>query len=434
LNRTVRIALVLVLWLATLAALLLWLTSGDQHRIALGGGPAGSESFALTSAIAATLNQNHSRFEIEVFETGGSRENLRLLEAGQLDLVEIQADTPVPEGVVGVARLYQDAYHLIVNADTRIAGFSDLAGHRVAIPPKSSGQHASFWFLAAHYGLNADNFLALPMSEDAANFAMVHGQVDAVFRVRSPGNEVIRDMIGGNSMRIVPIAQSEALGLRQPAISAGVIPRGSYRGYPALPESDLETAVLDRLLVTRADADEQTIYGLTRTIFEQRSELLERSKLAGFIGPLGEDAADVVRTHPGARRYYDREKPTFLQTNMRFASALLYTVVILTTALLALRSRWQRMRRIHMSEFNHRLMELAAKVREEDSQEVLVNCKHQLVDILSEVVSDLDHERVSQDEFEHFSFAWQAVDALVRDRLMLIATQGHPASSPGVAA
>jgi hypothetical protein len=45
--------------------------------------------------------------------------------------------------------------------------------------------------------------------------------------------------------------------------------------------------------------------------------------------------------------------------------------------------------------------------------------KHQLMDILTEVVNDLERERVSQEEFEHFSFTWQAVDALLRDRLAL---------------
>jgi hypothetical protein len=42
------------------------------------------------------------------------------------------------------------------------------------------------------------------------------------------------------------------------------------------------------------------------------------------------------------------------------------------------------------------------------------------MDMLGEVVRDLEGQRVSQDEFEHFSFTWQAVDALVRDRLLLL--------------
>ena len=39
-----------------------------------------------------------------------------------------------------------------------------------------------------------------------------------------------------------------------------------------------------------------------------------------------------------------------------------------------------------------------------------------LIEILKEVVHDLDTERVSQEEFDHFSFTWQAVDTLLRDR------------------
>jgi hypothetical protein len=46
--------------------------------------------------------------------------------------------------------------------------------------------------------------------------------------------------------------------------------------------------------------------------------------------------------------------------------------------------------------------------------------KNHLINILGEVVSDLDQEKVSQEEFEHFSFTWQAVDALVRDQMLML--------------
>ena len=39
--------------------------------------------------------------------------------------------------------------------------------------------------------------------------------------------------------------------------------------------------------------------------------------------------------------------------------------------------------------------------------------------MLEQVVQDLDNDRFTQDEFEHFSFTWRAVDTLVRDRLTL---------------
>ncbi len=70
------------------------------------------------------------------------------------------------------------------------------------------------------------------MSEDAANFAMELGQVDAVFRVRAPGNDIIRSLIGDRKLRLIPIEQAQALALKQPVIAPGIIPRGSYRGSP----------------------------------------------------------------------------------------------------------------------------------------------------------------------------------------------------------
>ena len=60
------------------------------------------------------------------------------------------------------------------------------------------------------------------------------------------------------------------------------------------------------------------------------------------------------------------------------------------------------------------------RARHESDFNRLQKSKHELMDVLSEVVVELDKERVSQEEFEHFSFTWQAVDALVRDRVAFV--------------
>ena len=419
LSPRVRVVLMLVIWLIAMGALALWLGSSRIQRVTIAGGPAGSESLALVTAIAKVLNETEQGFVLRVFESGGSSENLRLLSRGRVDMGTIQADTPVPDGISGVTILYGDAYHLIARDDAQIASFADLPGRRIAIPPKSSGQYTSFWFLADHYGLNSESLNALPMAEEAANFAMEQGQVDAIFRVRAPGNSVIRKLIGDKKLHLVPITQSEALALQQPAIAPGVIPLGSYRGSPALPRVNLPTAVLDRLLVTRSDMDSALIYKVTRAIYERRSDIHELSKLSGFIAPLPEDAKSVLPAHPGARSYFDRERPGFMQQNARMASAMLYLVAIIFSSLLALRTIWVKSRRLRMSQFNRRLMAIAAVVRNETDRQVLFSSKHELMDILGEVMTDLEKEKVSQEEFEHFSFTWQSVDALVRDRLTI---------------
>lgn len=414
-----RILLIITLWLITALAFTLWLTSSRVTRLTIAGGPAGSESLVLSQAIASALNEADLGVVLHAFETGGSTENLRLLESRRVDLGTLMTDTLGSDEVLAIASLYSDAYHLIASDEAGIDSFADLAGKRVAIPPQSSGQYQSFWFLADHYRIGRDAISALPMEEGAAMFAMEQGQIDAVFRVRAPGNRAISELIGDKALHLVPIEQSEALALKQPAIEPGVIPRGSYRGSPALPAEDLTTALVERLLVVRADMDESLAYKLTRALYEQRSEILESTRLAGLIGPLPDDAAGVITAHPGARAYYDREKPGFVQQNARLLSAVLSAIAVLTSALLALRTHWVRSRRMRMHGFNRRLMEIAAGARQENGVQDLLGAKQQLLDILEEVISDLERERVSQEEFEHFSFTWQAVDALVRDRLQL---------------
>lgn len=414
-----RLALVLILWMATIVAIVLWLGGQQEQNISIGAGPAGSESFELLSAVADVLNEADHRFTISVFETGGTIENMNLLARGQLDMGSVQADASVPEKALGIAQLYPDAYHLVVNASAGIKLVPQLREHRIAIPPTASAQDGSFWFLMQHYGLDAEDMAAQAMSSEAANFAMLQGQVDAVFRVRAPGNQRIRELIGDKTMEIVPINQAQALSLKQPALSPGVIPRGSYRGYPALPREDLPTVVLSRLLVASAALPDPLVYRFTRAMFEARNEIAARVPLAGFLAPLGEGAAGMMPVHGGAQQYFDREKPSIVSQNARLVSALLYAIVIVFSGILALRSRWRRARRVRMGDFNKRLMKIAEHVRSDHDQQNLLTHKSELLDILAEVVDDLDQDKVSQDEFEHFSFTWQAVDALLRDQTLL---------------
>ena len=418
--RYVRYGVAALFWVVLLVLGLLWLGGSRKQRIAIAGGPAHSESFELANAIAKVYAEADPSVEVEVYETGGSRDDVRLIEEGRVDLATMQADIEVSSRVQGVAILYFDAYQLIVRADSSIESFPDLAGHRVAVAPANSGQNNSFWFVADHFGLDPNTLVALPMSDVSADFAMTHGQVDAVFRVRSPGDPDIRALIGDRPLRLVPIHQASALSLKEPSLAPGFVPVGSYRGEPPVPPVDLPTAIVERILVARFDLDPEIVQNLTRVLFEHRTQLVTETKLAGFIQPFSSMEAMSLPIHPGAQRYYDREKPGFLQRHTRVLSGSLYIVAILTSFILALRGRYIRSHRVRMSDYNRSLVEIAGEARESDSVEALQSMKDRLVDMLQGVVTDLESERVTQEEFEHFSFMWQAVDRLVRDRQTLV--------------
>jgi len=151
-------------------------------------------------------------------------------------------------------------------------------------------------------------------------------------------------------------------------------------------------------------------------LFEQRAALVKNSNLAGFIRPLDYAGQISIPMHVGAQRYYDREKPTLLQENSRIAATVLYIGALFTSLLIALRARIKRAQRVRVSDYNMELMALADKAREAEFQADLQPLEERLIEILRVMVRDLDADRVTKDEFDHFSFTWQAVDTVVRDQ------------------
>jgi type VI protein secretion system component VasF len=79
-----------------------------------------------------------------------------------------------------------------------------------------------------------------------------------------------------------------------------------------------------------------------------------------------------------------------------------------------------RRHKVRIGEYTSQLMAIAEQARRAESPQVYDELKDRLVRMLEQVVQDLDNDRFTQDEFEHFSFTWRAVDTLVRDRLTLL--------------
>jgi TRAP transporter TAXI family solute receptor len=393
-----------------------------QRTLTIAAGPASGEAFQLASTIADVLKNIPLDVHIEVFETRGSAENVHLLETGQVDLATLSNNTVIRGGISTVAHLYSDAFQLLVAADSGIDAVHDLIGKRVAIGSKGSGQHDSFWLLAEHYELTEKQLNALPISDEAADFGLQQGYVDAIFRVRTPGNDVIRGLIQDFATEIVPITHSRAMSLRVPALSEGVLPEGAYRGHPPLPANDVSTPVLERLLVARDELDADLIHDFTKALFDARPQLAQRNRLGGVISAPRENERASFPIHPGALRYFDREKPTLLQQNARMMSALLYVVAILTSAFIALRGRYQRSRHVRVNEYNEQLMVIVSEARHLDDRHKLLELRDTLAGILGTVLADLNEGNVAKDDFDHFTFAWQAADAFVSDQIMLVSS------------
>ena len=385
-------------------------TSREEHLI-IAAGARSSEGFQLVEAIAEVVSQHHPNLDIEVIETGGSLDNSRLIDEGLADMATMQADGGSTVSGRLIASLYPDAYHLIVRRESEIEDVSDLRGKTIALPSRGSAQHTSFWFLASHYGLTESSMTSLPMSNRAAEWALITGAVDAVFRVRAPGDNTVRHLIERADIALVPIEQVPALHLKKPAIRPGTIPKGSYRGNPPLPQQDLETASVQRWLVASTAVPAKVVYQITSVLFERRRELSELNPLASLMTAPKVRAGTHLPLHRGAEKYFDREKPSVWSEQANFLRTLVSLIAIFGSMIFAFRNWFQGAQKNRADAYNKDLLALYESAREHEHPGE--HYQQELGNILSVVIDDLDNDRISRVGFDEFSFTWQAVSQLL---------------------
>ncbi|BAZ39967.1 TRAP transporter solute receptor TAXI family protein [Calothrix sp. NIES-4101] len=326
-------------------------------QITIAAGDKQGESYIISDAIAKVI-EKRSNIKVNVITTGGTKENLQLLEKGEVHLATAQADVVSENLDVStntnnsskpsfrtVAILYKDLFQLVVR-DPKIQEFIQLKGKTIALPVEG-GQYKSFQKVARHYrffnelnenlevrikGLDIKDYDDKQAEED-----FKFQRADALFRVRAAGNQGISLIVQNYGGRLVGIDQAEAMKIKHPAFEATTIPRGAYKGNPAVPEKDLPTIAVSRLLITTNKVDDAVIRDITQIILENRQDIANaiaqehpevKPLVATISKPDSQNDSAVPPLHVGAISFYDRDKPSFVQENADFL-ALVLTMILL---------------------------------------------------------------------------------------------------------
>ena len=81
---------------------------------------------------------------------------------------------------------------------------------------------------------------------------------------------------------------------------AATIPAGTYDGQA----TDVPTAAVGNFLVTSEDVPEETVYAMTKLLFESLDQLAAAHAAAKGIDPAKALDGMPLPLHPGAERYY----------------------------------------------------------------------------------------------------------------------------------
>lgn len=283
-----------------------------QERIAIGTGGTGGLFYVIGAGMAEVLNKHMEGATARAEVTGASVENIRRVAADQMTFGFSSSSTlyeaSVGEGpfeealpVAAMAYLYPAVLQVATTADTGIKSMEDLAGKRINLgPPGSNAAVLAQRLLEAYDVFDAGNVQFLSYNEGTK--ALMDGNLDATVVLAGAPTAALIDLAAQRDMRLLPVEAAKVEGLLKdyPFYQLYDIKPGTYEGQDAA-----VTVINDpATLFTAKDADAETIYSITKAIFDNLDTLGEVHPQAAAIAP--ETAPNTpIALHPGAKRYFD---------------------------------------------------------------------------------------------------------------------------------
>jgi len=278
------------------------------------GGSSGAY-FALGGALSNLLNEKLDYVNSSVESTGASAVNATKVGNNEAELafamnnvvsfayngVEGFKEKGKVENLRAVASLYPNYVQLVTVADSGIETVEDLVGKRVGVGAPGSGTEVDARNILKVHGITYDD-----INEDFLSYAeaieqIKNGTVDAAFLTSGIPNAAVLDLSTTGDCKIVPITAEKVAELAEtiPFYSSSIIPGGMYDD-----ENDVATAAVSTLLITSAEVSEDTIYDITKTLFENLDSMVATHNAAKNINLETFEVGIPVPFHPGAERYY----------------------------------------------------------------------------------------------------------------------------------
>jgi TRAP transporter TAXI family solute receptor len=403
------------------------------HRLTLAAGSPTGESYIVCTALRTVVERLNSRIKITILETGGTVESLKLLEEGRAALAVAQADVITGPSARIMAVLYDDTFQLVTRRESPVQTFSDLRGRTIALP-RSGGQFQSFLRVAGHFGLGESDFQFIGATDASADQAFADGRADALFRVRALGNPAIQQLVRTGTARLVPIEHAAAMRIAWPAFEPAVIPAGAYLGNPAVPAENLPSVAVHRTLLAASTIDDETVRAITEALIDDRQEaareIPDRSAEVRLL--LAQARRPEVQAqlgpalHPGALKFYEKDKPSFIQAHADYIGVLITVLAMVTSWIWELRAWLQRKQKSVADDYSNRAVVLMNAAREAKSQAELEEIRGRLLGLLTGAVGDLDSDKLSEESFDSFRTILQIGLEAVRDSRNVLETARPP--------
>ncbi|MBQ2989926.1 MAG: TAXI family TRAP transporter solute-binding subunit [Clostridia bacterium] len=310
---------ILFLALALVLCMAIPMTSSADVKIprfmTVGTGATGGAYYPIGVALAEVLTNNLGT-NATAQVTGGSLDNLRLINEGTCDIGVVQGNNMMDayEGTgnyVGnpykninalFGGLSKGYFQVVVLENSPIQSMSDLIGKKVCMGPAGNGAIAVADLIWGKYGFSIDDVKASYVAYDDGISQLEDGNCDAVvIQVAIPASAIQQLAAGGKAFRLLSVDadKAEELCAEYGYFGYGPIATTVYDNM----KEEANTMYISNMVSVRADLDEEIVYEMTKALFENIETIQNSHKAAKGLNLEGAVRVSIPM-HPGAQRYF----------------------------------------------------------------------------------------------------------------------------------
>ena len=283
-----------------------------------------------------------SHVELELRETAGAVENLKLLQDPNAD-VQIAfvtgglSDSKHTPGVLSLGTVYDQPFWIFYAANEHIDQLSQLKGKRIAVGPEGSATRHTAEQVLGKGGVNSETASLLPFAGEAADQALKDGQVDAVWIIGVPEATAVQSFLRNPGVRPMSFPMSEAFTRIFPDLTRMTLPQGTIDIERVIPSNDVQLIGTKSKVLIRSDLHPEIVQLLLQTmkevhsgadLFHRNGEYPNGSDSEYTVAPT---AIDFYKNGPS---FTQRHLPLWLSIHVQRAIALLLTGIAIGLPLL----------------------------------------------------------------------------------------------------
>ena len=287
----------------------------SDMQLSIGTASMGGAFYPMGQEISNLVNKYAEGITMTPEVTGGAIENPRLINDGDVELGITNASVgyfayngqePYNQklDVSAIASLHPSVFHIIVKDSSDINSIEDLKGKKIAVGPAGGGTLPILQVILEEYGMSMDDITPNYLSYSDGFSQLADDNVDVALALSGYPASAVMETAATKKIKFISIDQDRLDNITEkfPYYASINVPKDVYK----LDEDATAIGVLNALIVSN-ELDDDTVYKITKAIFDNLDEFKESNATAKQID-LDTAQKTSIPLHPGAQKYFDEIK------------------------------------------------------------------------------------------------------------------------------